>query len=243
MANAFKSCLLAGFGAVALAGCSSGGGTGGGSAASSTTTTASANTSTPATNTSGTQTTASLTVEPCFNQTLFAGESVRQFLARDTIRYDDTQPAGFPNGRRLQDPVIDLTLGYLFTDLTKTPPDGVAKLAVNPPANDKPFLTEFPYVAAAWDQVVPEGTGSGFAFRDNAAADYVNVDAMGMPAVATVLISNNNQPGYNDNMPADYMSGGGKYIPQMSQSLLGLATLLKDDFERLSFTTCAKTVS
>jgi hypothetical protein len=67
----------------------------------------------------------------------------------DTLKIDVSQPAGFPNGRRLQDPVVDITLAVVLLDLT-VPGQTAASLAslpLNPPENDKPFLTDFPYVA------------------------------------------------------------------------------------------------
>lgn len=63
----------------------------------------------------------------------------------DTITIDTTQPAGFPNGRLLEDPVIDVTLAVVLLDLTvHTPTDLVG---VNPTANDVPFRSEFPWLA------------------------------------------------------------------------------------------------
>lgn len=59
----------------------------------------------------------------------------------------DTQ--GFPNGRRLADDTVDIALqvvaGALINDPGTTPEltDGIL-------TNDKPFLNEFPYVAAPW---------------------------------------------------------------------------------------------
>ncbi len=86
----------------------------------------------------------------------------------------------------------------------------------------------------------PEGTGSGFNFRTNPASDFEVIDAMGNPAVATILISGNTGAAFNNNTPADYAADGGKYLGAMKQTLIGLATLLKDDFNNLSFTTCAQ---
>jgi hypothetical protein len=228
---------------LALAGCSKGGtgqNAGGGSSSTS---------STSSTSSGGAGGTA-LNIEPCFSQEVAPGITVQSLLTRDTLRLDLSRPAGFPNGRRLQDPVIDLTLAYFFLDLRVHRIDDLAKLAVNPAANaDVPgpsgaplsFLTSFPYVLRPHGPAKPEGVGSNFNFRTNPASDFEIIDAMGNPAVATVLISGNDQPGYNRNMPADYVAGGGKFLPNFKQTLTGLATLLKDDFERLQFTTCAKT--
>jgi len=66
----------------------------------------------------------------------------------DVITIDTTKPAGFPNGRRLQDPVVDLTLAVVLLDLGTHAVDTLAKLPLNPPANDKAFLSEFPFLAA-----------------------------------------------------------------------------------------------
>ena len=67
----------------------------------------------------------------------------------DTIKYDPTKPTAYPNGRKLEDPVVDITLAAVLLKLGGNQPlDILAKLPLNPPANDKPFLAEFPYLAA-----------------------------------------------------------------------------------------------
>lgn len=57
----------------------------------------------------------------------------------------NVQPGGFPNGRRLQDDVIDVELGLIFGVFGPAVPslqsDGVD-------ANDVPFQGAFPYLAA-----------------------------------------------------------------------------------------------
>jgi hypothetical protein len=58
--------------------------------------------------------------------------------------------AGFPNGRRLTDDVVDIALRAMAgaTPLTPTFNTGInAQLGDGVGANDKPFLTVFPYVA------------------------------------------------------------------------------------------------
>jgi len=69
----------------------------------------------------------------------------------DTLKLDTTEAAGFPNGRLLSDPVIDVTLAVALLELTGDPaphaPDALVGV-LNPPANDKSFLTEFPFLAA-----------------------------------------------------------------------------------------------
>lgn len=56
----------------------------------------------------------------------------------DTLKINLSQPAGFPNGRRLQDDVIDTLLFFIFNQVPTT--DGAN-------ANDRPFQATFPYFA------------------------------------------------------------------------------------------------
>jgi hypothetical protein len=65
----------------------------------------------------------------------------------DTIKIDPSMAAGFPNGRQPQDQVIDVTLAVLLLDLTVHTALDLAALPLNPEANDKDFLAEFPYFA------------------------------------------------------------------------------------------------
>ena len=66
----------------------------------------------------------------------------------DTIKYDPTKPAAYPNGRKLEDQVVDLTLAAVLIKLSaKQPLDTFAKLPLNPPENDVPFSAEWPYLA------------------------------------------------------------------------------------------------
>jgi len=68
----------------------------------------------------------------------------------------DGDLAGFPNGRRLEDDIVDIDLrafaegyGSFLNGLLGLPnksPNNLLGDGVN--ANDKPFLTQFPYVAA-----------------------------------------------------------------------------------------------
>jgi len=59
----------------------------------------------------------------------------------DTLKMDLSKPDGFPNGRRLQDDVIDTELQLVFNQ----PLGGGFGDGVN--ANDVPFLDHFPWVA------------------------------------------------------------------------------------------------
>ena len=70
----------------------------------------------------------------------------------DVITVDTTRPSGFPNGRRLTDTVIDITLAVLLIDInglgdSNGPHSPTTLVGVNPTANDETFDTAFPYLA------------------------------------------------------------------------------------------------
>ncbi|MGE3180173.1 MAG: DUF4331 family protein, partial [Phycisphaerae bacterium] len=67
----------------------------------------------------------------------------------DTIKINVSEASGFPNGRRLTDQVIDVTLAVVLLDLSVPTQSAttLAGLPLNPPANDKAFRSTFPYLA------------------------------------------------------------------------------------------------
>ena len=99
----------------------------------------------------------SMTADPsCVSQEYAAGAAVASLVVPDTLVVNPAQAAGFPNGRRLADPVIDVTLAVLLLKLDGGTCAGgpctagtLAGLPLNPPANDVTFPTAFPYVAPA----------------------------------------------------------------------------------------------
>lgn len=90
----------------------------------------------------------------CFGQQIAPGVTVASLVVPDTLRIDPSAPAGFPNGRYLADPVIDVTLGVIFLKMGAVCGDSTCSPAtlltppLNPPANDVAFDTNFPYLAA-----------------------------------------------------------------------------------------------
>ncbi|MBC8071818.1 MAG: DUF4331 family protein [Deltaproteobacteria bacterium] len=69
-------------------------------------------------------------------------------IVPDTIKYDPSQPTAYPNGRTLQDQVVDITLAAVLLQLGPAQPlSTFADLPLNPPENDVPFEDEFPYLA------------------------------------------------------------------------------------------------
>ena len=67
-------------------------------------------------------------------------QALADILLPDILTIDVSSPAGFLNGRGLADDVIDAELGIITEGLVTT--DCVS-------ANDKAFLTAFPYLASA----------------------------------------------------------------------------------------------
>jgi hypothetical protein len=65
----------------------------------------------------------------------------------DELAIDIATPSGFPNGRRLTDQVIDITLAVLLLDLGTHGVRTFADLPVNPPAGDASFTATFPFLA------------------------------------------------------------------------------------------------
>ena len=64
--------------------------------------------------------------------------------------------AGFPNGRRLADDVVDVSLkavagaAYPLFNPGYVPDPLAGRLGDGVDANDKPFMSSFPYVASPW---------------------------------------------------------------------------------------------
>lgn len=93
----------------------------------------------------------------CVTQEYGPGATVASLvLDTDDLTINPAMPAGFPNGRGLADPVIDVTLAVLLLDLDGGLCGGapctaatLAGIPLNPGANDADFLPTFPYVAPA----------------------------------------------------------------------------------------------
>jgi hypothetical protein len=63
----------------------------------------------------------------------------------DAITIDVSKASGFPNGRRLTDTVIDITLAVVLLDLRTH--SATTLVGVNPTENDRRFRRTFPYLA------------------------------------------------------------------------------------------------
>jgi len=182
----------------------------------------------------------SFDVGPCLNQTVVPGRTVANLVVPDLLRLDLNQPAGFPNGRRFEDPVVDVTLAVIFLDLARHPATTFAALPVNPNTLDQPLPTSFPFLAAPLGSPpISGGAGTNFTFRSDLPSAYRRVDRAGMPAVATALVSGNPfKNEYNDDTPA--IDATGKWVPELSSTLTILTNALADDFGRLGLSICAR---
>lgn len=177
-----------------------------------------------------------LDVTPCLTQTL-SGRSVASLVVPDVVTIDLNQPNGFPNGRRLDDPVIDLELAALFLDLRQHAPNVLALRPLNPGGNDKTTLTVFPYLADAHGGAPAAVGGGGFVFRTDPPSAYTRIDRMGEPAAATVLVSGPFKSPYNDGSPA--ADANAMWVPEFTSTLTTLATQLEDDWLALGLKICA----
>jgi hypothetical protein len=75
--------------------------------------------------------------------------NIEDLIEPDALVVDLAGESGFPNGRMLPDPVIDVTLAVLLVDFAQGgTPTSFAELPLNPPENDATYGAEFPYLAA-----------------------------------------------------------------------------------------------
>lgn len=99
-------------------------------------------------------------LEPCIPPPLpmnNCDDQAGPFAIPDVLTIDLDDPAGFPNGRALADPVMDIIFAVLLLDLdthevtTFLDLDGNGELgpSLNPLANDVEFGADFPYLAPA----------------------------------------------------------------------------------------------
>jgi hypothetical protein len=181
----------------------------------------------------------SFNVQPCLDQAIpGTGVTVAQAVVPDTLTLNLSAASGFPNGRRLPDPVIDVTLAVIFLNLSVNGPGTLAGVPLNPPSNDVAFRDTFPYLAPPQGSPpVADNSGTKFTFRSDPESSYVRVDRMGMPAVSTALIPSSRKNAYNDAAPA--ADANGDFVPDLAATLTGLTNALADDLTRAGLTPCA----
>lgn len=201
-------------------------------------------TQTPAATASPTGTTGSFTynVEPCFTQIIpQIGQSVRTLIAApDALWLDMSRPAGFPNGRIPSDQVVDITVAFLFLDLSVSGQSvrTFANLPLNPPASLPPPTATFPFLAhPTGNPIRAATTGTSFDFRTDPDSAYTSVDRMGNPAVATILLSSSARNAYNDaSQSADI---AGTFRAEETAGLTLFMNAIGDDLTDLGLKICA----
>ena len=70
-------------------------------------------------------------------------------LVPDVLTLSLDAPTTFPNGRRPDDPVFDRMLAMLLLDLGVHELETFEQVPLNPPQNDQPFSTAWPYLIPA----------------------------------------------------------------------------------------------
>lgn len=180
----------------------------------------------------------SFNVERCMNQITSDGRSVRDVMIPDLLTLDTSKPASFPNGRRLQDPVVDVEVGFLFLDLTRHSPNTLVNVPLNPLGLDQPLRTTFPFYANAIGAAQLSTTdGSNFNFRANPESEFRIVERGGIPAVSTINVLGPRKIAYNEGNPGQDVAR--VYEADIIAGLENLAALLVDDLQLLSLTPCA----
>jgi hypothetical protein len=179
-----------------------------------------------------------LSIDACLAQTVANGRSLQNILIPDVLVLDLSQPAGFPNGRKLDDPVIDLEFAALFLDLRTQPITTFVTRVLNPNVFDQPLRTTFPYYAPPLGIPTLSATnGVNFNFRTDPTNAYTRVDRMGLPAISTAVVVGSSKLVYNDSSPT--VDAAGTNAPLILEGYRNLTNALNDDFKGLGLTPCA----
>ncbi len=194
-----------------------------------------------------TPTTASVDVLPCLQQTIPTnlnrappGTRVIDLVIPDTITIYPELTVGFPNGRRLEDPVVDVTLAVILLDIN-APGQNAASFAaipLNPPGNDGPFRASFPFAGPPkGNPPTDAGRGTNFVFDLSPISDYVQVDRAGGPAVSTALVPSSRKIAYNDGNAQ--LDTAGTFAADLITGLQNLSGPLQDDIRARGLVPCA----
>jgi hypothetical protein len=179
-----------------------------------------------------------LSIDGCLQQTVANGRSLQNILIPDVLVLDLSQPAGFPNGRKFDDPVIDLEFAALFLDSRTQPVTTFVNRVLNPFVFDQPLRTTFPYYAPPLGNPTLSATnGVNFNFRTDPASAYTRVDRMGLPAISTAVVVGSSKLVYNDSTPT--VDAAGTNAPLILEGYRNLTNALNDDFKALGLTPCA----
>lgn len=192
-----------------------------------------------------TPTTSAIDVLPCINQVVPldrvpTGTRVIDLIIPDTVTIWPDRPIGFPNGRLLSDPVVDITLGVILLDINRAGQNAAsfAALPLNPTQAGKVPIADFPFANTPHGTpALDPGTGTGFVFDNAPMSEFVQVDRMGMPAVATAIILSPRKNAYSDgNVQLDTAN---TYAFDLIEGLRTFATPLQDDLKARGLVSCA----
>jgi len=200
----------------------------------------------PAPTPTPTPTNTQLDVLPCLTQELSPdlnrappGTRIIDLIIPDTLTIYPDRVVQFPNGRKLDDPVVDITLGVILLDLTAPGQNAgsFAAIPMNPEHATKTPRSVFPYVNAPnGNPPIDPGTGTNFRFDDTPMSGYVQVDRFGMPAVSTALILSPAKNAYNDgNVQMDTANA---FAFNLIEGLRVFSTQLQDDLQRMNLKGC-----
>jgi hypothetical protein len=180
-------------------------------------------------------------VTPCLDQVVpgTGGRTLVELIVPDTITVDLDAPSVFPNGRRLEDPVIDFTLSMALLDMEVHSPQTFNGIPLNPPTNDRPFRDEFPFLALRQGNPPISGSDSAtqFDFVDAPDEDYVRVDRTGMPAISPALVGVPVRDAYNDAGPGE--DDAFVFADELTTQLTTLTQVVLDELDELNLTPCA----
>lgn len=187
---------------------------------------------------------AAYNVEPCLSQTLVGASGGRRMIdimIPDAVTLDTTKPASWPNGRRLDDPVIDRFLSGLFLSQSRHTISTLVNIPLNSTFFDQPLRTTFPYYAKALGTPpLSPPNGSNFNFRTEPVSQFVKVERVASPAVSTVNILSPRKNAYNDSDPQRDVNL--EFRNDIRDGLANLTALIADDLQGLGLTICATPV-
>lgn len=192
-----------------------------------------------------TPTASSFDVLPCINQTVpldrvAPGTRVIDLIIPDTVTIWPDRPIGFPNGRLLSDPVVDITLGVILLDINRAGQNAAsfAALPLNPTQAGKTPIADFPFANTPHGTpTLDAGVGTGFVFDTAPMSAYTQVDRMGMPAVATAIILGPRKDAYSDgNVRLDTAN---TFAFDLIEGLRRFSEPLQDDLASRGLVSCA----
>lgn len=189
----------------------------------------------------------SFSVEACLTQTLRGDQGDRRvidIMIPDAVVYDVTRPASWPNGRQLDDQVVDRMLSGLFLSQSRHTIHTLENIPLNPrrPAGEN-YRTVFPYYGPALSHPtlgpprLSDTNGTNFNFRTEDVSQFVKVERVASPAVSTVNVLGPRKVPYNEGNPVQDVNLA--FRADIAEGLAFLTGQIADDLQALGLTICA----